>query len=182
MVQSNKREALLETAESLFYQKGFHATGINEILKKSGVASMTLYRYFPSKEELIKEVLKHREEKYWSFLHTTITDSKENPFVSLVEAHGLWLGREGKNGCMLLRAMEEFSGLNSEIDMIARNHKKNVLHYLKDLAQKNNSADPEGLAVQLAVVLEGATAMAQMVGAEEVTKHAISTVKNLLDH
>ncbi|WP_199614140.1 TetR/AcrR family transcriptional regulator [Paenibacillus alkalitolerans] len=181
MTPSTKKEDILDAAETLFYQKGFHATGINEILKESGVASMTLYRHFTSKEDLVQKVLLHREKKYWSFLNATIAQSPEHPFITVVQAHGRWLVEKGNRGCMLLRAIEEFSGLESPIEKIARDHKKNLVHFLEDLARKNRAPDPERLAAELALVLEGVTAMAQVLGADEVTKRAASIVKEISD-
>ena len=59
---SNKRDQLLNTAENLFYREGYHATGIDRILAESGVAKMTLYKHFKSKDELILAVLDARHE------------------------------------------------------------------------------------------------------------------------
>ncbi|HIB63664.1 MAG TPA: TetR/AcrR family transcriptional regulator, partial [Phycisphaerales bacterium] len=52
MVPSNRKQHLVETALKLFYQEGFHSTGIDKILAASGVAKMTLYKHFPSKDDL----------------------------------------------------------------------------------------------------------------------------------
>jgi len=60
---SNKRDQLLSTAEDLFYRDGYHATGIDRILAESGVAKMTLYKHFKSKDELIVAVLDARHER-----------------------------------------------------------------------------------------------------------------------
>jgi len=56
----NKRDQLIEKAQELFYREGYHATGIDRILAESGVAKMTLYKHFKSKEELILAVLETR--------------------------------------------------------------------------------------------------------------------------
>ncbi len=65
---SEKRKQLLTTAEHLFYENGFHHVGLKRIVSDSGVALMTLYNHFPSKEDLILEVLKSRETRYLSLL------------------------------------------------------------------------------------------------------------------
>ncbi|MGL4609586.1 MAG: TetR/AcrR family transcriptional regulator, partial [Trueperaceae bacterium] len=52
-VKSTAREQILETATRLFYQQGFRAVGIDTIIAESGVAKMTLYKHFPSKDDLI---------------------------------------------------------------------------------------------------------------------------------
>ena len=50
---ASPRERVLATASELFYRRGFSAVGVDEIVSQSGVAKMTLYRHFPSKDELI---------------------------------------------------------------------------------------------------------------------------------
>ena len=59
---SSKRDQLIDTALTLFYRDGFHATGIDRILAESGVAKMTLYKHFKSKDELIEAALQTRME------------------------------------------------------------------------------------------------------------------------
>ena len=57
---SAARQQILEIASQLFYQKGTQNVGINEVVAQSGVAKRTLYRHFPSKDDLILEVMQHR--------------------------------------------------------------------------------------------------------------------------
>ena len=60
MMATSKREQLLDTALRLFYREGYHATGIERILAESGVAKMTLYKHFASKDELMLAALQRR--------------------------------------------------------------------------------------------------------------------------
>src|SRR5579883_1454939 len=65
---SGAKQRLLETADRLFYQEGFRCVGIDRIIAEAGVAKMTLYAHFSSKDELIEAVLRHREESVLQFL------------------------------------------------------------------------------------------------------------------
>src|SRR5262245_2695423 len=58
---SEARQRILETADRLFYQEGVRAVGVDRIIAEAGVAKMSLYKHFPSKDDLILAVLKHRE-------------------------------------------------------------------------------------------------------------------------
>ena len=60
--KSDARQRILETAERLFYANGVRSVGIDRIIAESDVAKMTLYNHFASKDELILEVLRYREE------------------------------------------------------------------------------------------------------------------------
>ena len=66
---SNKRDTLVDTALNLFYREGFHAVGIDRILAEAGVAKMTLYNHFRSKDELILSVLRRRDEQFRKLVH-----------------------------------------------------------------------------------------------------------------
>ncbi|SMO57216.1 TetR/AcrR family transcriptional regulator [Melghirimyces algeriensis] len=181
MSRSIKKEAILDTAESLFYDHGFHAIGLKKILEEANVAIMTLYNHFSSKEQLIEEILKRRESQYWLYLDSFVEEGSASPFLQVVKAHVNWLNDKGKNGCMFLRAMEEFAGTDNQIENIARNHKNKLLKYLRDLGQKSGYANDEDIAFQMTVLLEGATSMAEIVGPQQAGKQAISMAQSLLN-
>ena len=61
---SDARQRILETADRLFYAEGVRAVGIDRIIAESGVAKVTLYAHFPSKDDLILAVLQYREERF----------------------------------------------------------------------------------------------------------------------
>src|SRR5262249_62305324 len=73
---SEARKRILETAARLFYQEGMRAVGIDRIIAEAGVAKMSLYKHFPSKDDLILAALKYREEGVLAF------------FRSAMERHG----------------------------------------------------------------------------------------------
>src|SRR5260370_5451467 len=75
----SKRDQLLETAWQLFYRDGYHATGIDRILTKAGVAKMTLYKHFRSKEELILAVLEKRSGQFRESVFDFIDAKKRHP-------------------------------------------------------------------------------------------------------
>ena len=62
--KSDARQRIVETAERLFYAEGVRAVGIDRIIAEAGVAKMSLYNHFPSKDDLILAVLQYREEKF----------------------------------------------------------------------------------------------------------------------
>ena len=64
----NARERLLETAERLFYAEGIRAVGVERILEESGVGRASFYRHFASKDDLVVEVLRRRDEAWRAWL------------------------------------------------------------------------------------------------------------------
>src|ERR1700693_1988252 len=66
------RERILTTAGELFYQEGSRAVGIDTVIAESGVAKMSLYRSFRSKDELIGAWLEERNDRYWGWLDAIV--------------------------------------------------------------------------------------------------------------
>ncbi|MFP3847073.1 TetR/AcrR family transcriptional regulator [Priestia filamentosa] len=182
MNKSVKREAILKVAERLFYEHGFKGVGLKQIISEASVATMTLYNHFPSKENLVEEVLKQREERYWAYLDSHVEMDSDSPFVLAVEAHGRWLKEQSYKGDMFLRAIEDYAGTNNDIENIARGHKFKLLKYLQKLAQKKGKDNEQHLANQLTLLLEGTTSMTTLIGAEKATEYSISIARTLVKH
>lgn len=170
---SKKRESLLENAERLFYENGFHAIGMKRIISESDVALMTMYNHFDSKEDLILEVLKRREERYFSFLKTSLKGN--NKAISLADAHMNWILENGSNGCMMLRAKEEYSSTNTEISDTVIAHKKNLISFFQDNGFSVSQA------TRLAMLFEGATALSEVLEPNSVSKELMDTIQYLFD-
>lgn len=170
MKKSPKREAILNTAEKLFYKHGFHATGVKSILDQAGVAPMTMYYHFQSKEDLVKEILIRREKEYFQSLESKINkENGINQYVdSLIKEHLNWIETDGFNGCLFLRAKQEYESVNEEISALSKEHKKTLLNKIKNDLQLFGASESFGM--QLFIILEGLTSMAQILELEEVKK------------
>ena len=69
---SPPRDRVLRVAGELFYEHGFHAVGIDLIIERAGVAKATLYRHFPTKDDLIAAYLDDANQRFWSWLDGAI--------------------------------------------------------------------------------------------------------------
>ncbi|TWT07999.1 TetR/AcrR family transcriptional regulator [Planococcus sp. CPCC 101016] len=168
---SHKKEDLLIAAERLFYAHGFHAIGLKAIVQEAGVALMTLYNHFDSKEELILEILNRREETYYTFLEKVCTKETGSIERKLALGHLLWLKQNPSNGCMFLRAKEEFENeASSLIVQKAQSHKENLLHFFESqgLSRANS--------IQLSLLLEGSTSLAEIMNLDEIENALLSMV------
>ncbi|MFB7641032.1 TetR/AcrR family transcriptional regulator [Peribacillus butanolivorans] len=179
MKKSQKKEDIINTAEKLFYQHGFHAIGVKKILEQAEVATMTMYYHFKSKEDLIKEILIQREKHYFQLLEANIDkENGINQYVdSLIKAHLDWIDTDGYNGCLFLRAKQEYEGVNEEIALLSREHKKRLLNKIKnDLKIFHGS---ESLSVQISIIIEGLTSMVQIIELDKVKDTAIYLAKSI---
>ncbi|QXE02926.1 TetR/AcrR family transcriptional regulator [Terribacillus sp. DMT04] len=179
MSRPTKKDMLLQVAERLFYEHGFRGVGLKQIIKEADVATMTLYNHFPSKDKLVEEVLKRREERYWSYLDSSIASDSDSPFIRAVEGHCRWLKEHSYNGDMFLRAIEDYTGTDNEIETIAREHKSKLLHYFQQLTEEKQDKNQLHLANQLTLLLEGTTSMTTLIGADKATEYSISMAKVL---
>ncbi|WP_430787114.1 TetR/AcrR family transcriptional regulator [Virgibacillus flavescens] len=181
MKKSNKKEAIVNTAEALFYQQGFHSVGVKRILEQAEVATMTMYYHFKSKEELIVEVLRQREKQYFLLVDSIIVKEKGlKAYVSsIMEAHLKWVEEAGTNGCLFLRAKQEYKDTNEQISSLSKEHKQKLINKIKnDLLGFKNS---EAISVQISILLEGITSMIQILDLEKVRHSAYHLAENIID-
>ena len=125
---SDARQRLLDTADRLFYAEGFRAVGIDRIIAEAGVAKMTLYSHFRSKDDLILAVLRHREEQVLAWFAREMerhTRSGRGPargrfFAALKE----WFESPGFRGCAFINASVELADAGHPGSVFARQHKE----------------------------------------------------------
>ncbi|MBU2711716.1 TetR/AcrR family transcriptional regulator [Zooshikella harenae] len=156
----DKKQKILEESLELFRLSGFNAVGVDEIVTKSEVAKMTLYRYFKSKNNLIIEVLKSRGRWCFDQLESCIL-SQETP-IKKVAALFKWHDNAVKDVCsssdIFSAALLEFNSNNTEIFQAASNHKKRILECINNILKEEFPAtEANNRAVAIFMLLEGAS-------------------------
>jgi AcrR family transcriptional regulator len=156
---SKKKETLLLVAEKLFYQYGFHSIGLKRIITESDIAIMTLYNHFSSKNDLIVEILKRREQQYIGHLKNYLLNDKHSSFLNLAKGHADWLVENEQRGCMFLRAKEEFGGDPAHpVVQLVNRHKKAMMDFIQNLDAAITSEE----VMQFTLLIEGSTALAEL--------------------
>ena len=160
---SAKRDALLDTAEALFARQGYRAVGIDTVLAQAGVAKMTLYKHFKSKEDLIAAVLERRGNAIAAGLTERIAVAPEEPRARLLAVFD-WLEEAVRSpefhGCLFIKAASEYPAAEELPRQAALAFKEGCRTLLEGLCRDVGAGDPEGLARQLQLLLEGALVMA----------------------
>lgn len=160
---SSKRDALLDTAEALFSRQGYRAVGIDTVLAQAGVAKMTLYKHFRSKEELIAAVLERRGKSIASALAERIAAAPAEPRARLLAVFD-WLAEAVRSpefhGCLFIKAASEYPAAEDLPRQAALAFKEGCRTLLEGLCRDLDAGDPEGLARQLQLLLEGTLVMA----------------------
>ncbi|MDD0843903.1 TetR/AcrR family transcriptional regulator [Pseudomonas sp. Gutcm_11s] len=178
---SNKRKQLINTALELFYREGYHATGIDRILAESGVAKMTLYKHFKSKDELILAVLENRGQAVLEQLNA-LRDSAAPREAVLLVFDGLhaWISAADFCGCSFINAAAEFHDRQHPIHRQAATFKAAFAEHLRQSLEQLGVADALPLASQLQFLFEGALSMAHVQGPGDQALQARAAAETLL--
>ena len=144
---------IADTAEQLFYQKGFGNVGVDEIRDQSGCSKTTLYKHFGNKDNLIFEVLKLRDLRFKQELTEAIADlDQQQSIIQILKWHLDWYNQDDFNGCLFVRAREEIHNDNA-IKELVMEHKEFIRDLIRDKLQQN--PQNEAITNQLMVIIEG---------------------------
>lgn len=178
-MQASKREIIVDTAERLFYRGGFHATGIERVISEAGVARMTLYNHFPSKESLIEAVLERRYRRYLDELRTAIAArGSRSAILALTDRHAHWLRAIADRGCIVLKAIGEFEQHTPAIADLGRRLKGELLALIREALAQDRRPSGRAAAEQVLLVLEGANSLAPVLGSERAVDRLRALTRN----
>ena len=170
-----KRDLLLDTAGDLFYRDGYHAVGIDTILAEAGLAKMTLYHHFSSKEELIIAALERRGRKISAAIGAALEEAGPSPrkrLLALFDWHEQWFGSKDFNGCAFIRAVGEYPEPKSPIHQAVIRQKQAGRDRLEVLLTEIGVSSPGKMAIQVHMLLEGAIVGAHTFGDPGIIKNA----------
>lgn len=177
------RERLLETAARLFFQHDYRAIGVDTLVAESGVGKMTLYRHFPSKDDLIVAYLQDSNEKFWAWFDEAITHADE-PAGRLV-AFFLALEKLAMTptcfGCPFLNAAVDFPEREHPAHVVALEHKQAVRARFGEMAEAAGARNPAFLADQLFLLMDGAFMAVRMYGADSPALHVAEAAQTLIE-
>jgi AcrR family transcriptional regulator len=152
------RQRILLAAHALFYRDGIRATGVDRVIAESGVAKLSFYRHFPSKNELILEFLEYRHRRWMTWFLDALQrhggDSK-----ALVPALGEWFGSGSYRGCAFINSVGELGETLPEVVEITHRHKQDMANAIAQLLPA--SRHRKRLAMDLALAVDGAIVRAQ---------------------
>jgi AcrR family transcriptional regulator len=169
------QERILETTDRLFYRQGLRAVGVDTIAAEVGISKRTLYNHFPSKDALIVAYLSRR------FRPTRASDKTPaeqilGDFDRLERA----FARDGFRGCPFVNAVAELSEPTHAANKIAIAFKEQRRMWFRELLTRLEIADPDRLATQLMLLVDGAIAAALVRGDPKMARAAREAARVLL--
>ncbi|MFI7074663.1 TetR/AcrR family transcriptional regulator [Micromonospora sp. WMMA1998] len=177
------RDRILETAFRLFYAYGPRGVGVDTVIAESGVAKATLYKHFPRKDDLVLAYLDKVDQAWSGALRDAAREAGDDPRAQLVgmfDALGGACRREGYHGCAFINTAAE-SPAGSPVHARTVAHKNAVRAWVTDLARQAGAAEPELLARQLTLLLDGGLAGGVLDGDPAVADAAKRSAHALID-
>jgi len=180
---STKRDQLIDTALKIFNRDGFHATGVDKIIGEAGVARMTLYKHFKSKDELILAVLRRRDEQFRNDFMRAVERLGKSPrdrLLAIFDVLGNWFAERTFSGCMFINASAEFAPRDNPIHRASGEHKTLMQRYITELVEATAASAPDELAASLMLLAEGAIVMAYVADDDKAAIRAKSAAEALI--
>jgi AcrR family transcriptional regulator len=183
------QERILQTASELFYSHGIRATGVDAIVKAANTTKMSLYKYFPSKDDLVLAFLRKRDEDFRLWFVDQVNARADTPKAKLLavfDVIGEWMAVPEFRGCAFINAAAEFPIEGNPMHQVSAEFYDHFRSYIADLAEQSGSRSPDTLAQQLSLLIEGAIVSEQMKrysgAAEQARQAAIVLIEqNLSD-
>ena len=172
---SAAKQRLLDTADRLFYREGFRAVGIDRLIAEAGVAKMTLYTYFPSKDDLIVAVLQYREAQVLAFFRAAMArhaKRTKDPLRAFFAALKEWFESPGFRGCAFQNAAVELADPAHAGTQFVRDHKRRFADLLRGLVEASVGPGAAQLTPAIALLVEGAIVTALIHGTPDAAEVA----------
>lgn len=169
------RERLLAVAGDLFNREGVRAVGIDRILDEAGAAKASLYKHFPSKDDLIVAWLEQRNDEIMRRTIDEVERRARTPHERLLALFDVledWFNSKDFRGCNFINSTAELAAPHHPARRIALAHKRRVRDYLRHLVSDIAPEAADSLAAQLFLLIEGATVTALMEGDARSAKEA----------
>jgi AcrR family transcriptional regulator len=177
------RQRILETASEMFYRDGVRAVGIDAIIARSGVAKMSLYRNFPSKDALVTAWLAERNAFFWQRWEKAEASCANDPrgqLEAILEMVGRTASHPKWRGCPFLNTSTEFPEPDHPARAVILTNKRAVRERLRSLAAAAGAQNPDLLAQQLQLLIDGAYSIGQSLGPDGPARTVASAGRELI--
>jgi AcrR family transcriptional regulator len=191
MVQENNpRQRIIDTAIRLFFEQGYLATGINQIIEHAEVCKASFYSNFPSKEDLCLEYIKTAHDHWMNLLGKEI-NKKKKPYERLMTIFTFlesWMMGCSYRGCGLMNISSETPELKGRIRQLIQQRngilKKSIYALVKNLKESDSKffcMDVEEVSSFLLMIIQGAIVSSQAYAQVQPIRHAKKIFKRFLE-
>jgi AcrR family transcriptional regulator len=177
------RERIVDSSYELFSRRGIQAVGVDEVVENAGVAKATLYRHFPSKDDLVLAFLERREELWTHELVEAKAKSRgstpEGQLLAIFDVFDEWFRREDFEACSFINVLLEL-GPQHPAGKASMRHLENIRSIVHELAEEAGLRDPASFARSWHILMKGSIVSAAE-GDVEAAHRAQSIARLLID-
>jgi AcrR family transcriptional regulator len=177
------RERILATAYELFSRRGVRDVGVDEVKERAGVAKASLYRHFPSKDDLVIAFLELREERWtmgWVVAEATRRGATpEEQLLAIFDLFDEWFHGDDFEACSFVNVLLEM-GSAHPVGRASVEHLENIRAIVRTLAEEAALRDPESFARSLHILMKGSIVSA-VEGDADAAKRARSMACTLIE-
>ena len=171
-------------AKDLFYRRGIRAVGVETIVAQAGATKMSLYRSFPSKDDLVVAYLRERDAKYWEWWNAIMDRHAGDPRAqirALFESVAKKTAHRDYRGCPFTNAATEFPDPENPGREVSAENKRELRARLRGVAAAAGAKNAARLGDQLFLLIEGAYASGQVMGPDGPMRQLADAAEALLD-
>lgn len=182
--RASARDRILATAATLFYQEGVQNVGIDRIIAESGVAKMSLYNNFKSKDDLIAAYLQQQTERWGAWFTSRVDAIASEPRERLLAVFDVlqeWFEEPNFRGCAFINSAVELVNPDHPGYQVSLGHQQMLADYLLSLVKAAELPNPNALTQQLGILANGATIVAMMTQSSEAAQQAKQAAAILID-
>ncbi|BBP58624.1 TetR/AcrR family transcriptional regulator [Pseudomonas sp. St316] len=178
------RERIVDAAQALFLEQGITRVSVDAIAALAASTKMTLYRHFENKDALVLEWLERLTESYSEVLDRLSAEHPDAPreqllgFLSFIVED---LSRSGYRGCPFTNTLAELPDADHPARALIHAHKQRQFQRLATLCAQLDLSDPQQMAEELTLLMEGAQVVAQNKGIEHVGERLTRMVLRRID-
>ncbi|MBB1030378.1 TetR/AcrR family transcriptional regulator [Dietzia sp. SLG310A2-38A2] len=173
-------DQLLDAAEELFYERGYHSVGMDALRTASGLPLKRIYSLFTGKDAIAVAMLDRRDERWHESLAERVDQEAqpENRVLAIFDWLSSWLAGEGHRGCAWINAFGELGGTSPEVADAVRRHKTRFRTYVNALATEAGAPPP--VADGIFLLVEGCMVTAGISGNSDSAAQANDAAARLL--
>lgn len=178
------RKRIFDTASQLFYAKGIRAVGVETIAAEADTTKMSLYRNFPSKDELVAEWLREHDARFWKTWEAMASRYPSDPRRQIQAAFALLakhVADPAARGCPMANAAVEITEKEHPARKVIEAHKAKLRSRLMQVCTRMGAPAARLLADQLFLLMEGAQVSAQTLGVHGPARNVARSAKMLID-
>jgi AcrR family transcriptional regulator len=183
-VATTARQRILDNTYDLFSRRGIRAVGIEEVISRSAVAKATLYRHFPSKDDLVLAFLEQREQIWTRQIVEAGARERgataEERLLAIFDVFHEWFQREDYECCSFVKVLLETADRDNPVGAASVRYLENIRTIVRELAEEAELRDPEAFALSLHILMKGAIVQAAE-GDREAARRAKAMAQLLLD-